>query len=57
MILFGIIVTQMCNCERNVKKNTMHKLCALVVIPDREQLCVCVCVCICMYGCYARDTA
>ena len=49
MILFGIIVTQICNCERNVKKILcidlqVQLISALVAIPDREQLCVCVCV-------------
>ena len=44
MILFGIIMTQISNSERNIKKILLVATC-IFFIPDCEQLCVCVCVC------------
>ena len=51
MILFGIIVTQISNCERNVEKilciyNCLGCYTGLCVI-----VCVCVCVCVCVFVC------
>ena len=44
MILFGIIVTQISNCERNVEKI----LCIYNCLGCYTGLCVCVCVCVCV---------